>query len=188
MSDTGTQDGGQDIGQGDNVNGETIDWEAEAKKFKAEAEKQLRLNRKVEDQNKANLKRLADMEAASLSDQDKAVRAAIEAAQNDTRAQVMQQFGHRLVDAEVKAAATGRGMDVDALLDGLDRSRFLSADMEPDSAAIAAWVEKIAPKRDSSGFDIGQGARGAGNGLSLAEQQNDPLLRDLIAKVGPPRR
>jgi hypothetical protein len=185
MSDAGVTDGGTDTGDGGATPSTTVDWEAEAKRWMAEAENEKKLKRKVENQNKANSDKIAQLEAASLSDQEKAVAAAVKAAQDETRAETMRQLGHRLVDAEVKAAASGRGVDVDALLEGLDRSRFLGDDLEPDTAAIAQWVERITPKRDAAGFDIGQGARGNGGSKELAFQ--DEFMKTVFGKIGPPR-
>lgn len=184
MSDTGTADGAADTSGeappaaaagAETAPPPSTDWEAEAKRLKA-------VNRKVEDQNKANLKRLAALEEQSLSDQEKAVRAAVQAAQDETRTEVLKQVGYRLVDAEVRTAAAGSGVDVDALLEGLDRSRFLGDDLEPDTTAIATWVQRVTPKRDSTGFDIGQGARGNGGGDTGLT--GSAFERDLIAKVG----
>jgi hypothetical protein len=161
------------------------DWEAEANRWKAEAENERKLKRKVEDQNKRNMTELEKLQAASLSDQEKAVAAAVKAAQDEVRTGTLREVGHRLVDAEVRAAAAGRAVDVDALLEGLDRSRFLGDDLEPDTAAIRAWVDRVTPKRDASGFDIGQGARGDGNGAGGLGQSD--FERALLAKVGGPR-
>lgn len=92
-------------------------------------------------------------------------------------------FAARIVDAEVKAAAAGRPVDVDALLEGLDRTRFLTDEGEPDTAAIAAWVDRIAPAPDPAApqqVDLGQGARGA---QTLALGSN-PLLESLNRTLG----
>ncbi|MGI8711091.1 MAG: hypothetical protein ACR2LA_08885 [Acidimicrobiales bacterium] len=128
----------------------TVDWQAEAEKYKG-------LSRKHEDRAKANAdaaRRLADLEKQSMSDIEKAVANAREEASTEAR----RSYGTRLVDAEVKAATAGRTVDVEALLDGLDRGRFLGDDGEPDTAAIGAWVDRIAPLRPGP-LDLGQGVR-----------------------------
>lgn len=165
---------------------ETTDWEAEAKKWQAEATKQQAVNRKREADNKKNFDELEKLRQASMSDTEKAVAAAVEQTRNDTRTETLKQLGGKLVDAEVRAAVAGRGVDADALLEGLDRSRFLGDDLEPDRAGIAAWVEKIAPKRDASGFDIGQGPRGNGNGGT--DLAGDAFEKALLGAVGGKRR
>lgn len=168
-----------DLSTGQPETGDTTDWKAEAEKWQA-------LSRKNEERAKSNgdaAKELEKLRQASMSDQEKAVAVAVEAA----KAETMRTVGARLVDAEVKAAAAGRTVDVEALLEGLDRSRFLDDSGEPNTKAITAWVDRIAPVTEPSkpGFpDLGQGQRGNGNGaLAL----NDPLLKDLVAKVGQPR-
>ena len=131
------------------------DWKAEAEKWKSQA-------RKHEERAKANAnatKELEQLRQASMSDLEKAV----DAAKAEGRKEAIAAMGRRLVDAEVKAAAAGRKVDVDALLDGLDRSRFLTDDGEPDTKAITAWVDRIVPKPGVP--DLGQGARGNGSPL-----------------------
>lgn len=133
--------------------------------WKAEAEKTLREARKWEERAKANnnaAKELEQLRKASMSDQEKAV----ETARNEARTETLRTVGGRLVDAEVRVAAAGRNVDVDALLEGLDRARFLTDDGEPDSKAIAGWVDRVAPKSDQgtqkpSYPDLGQGRRQA---------------------------
>jgi hypothetical protein len=163
------------------------DWQAEAAKWKAEADEQKKLKRKVEDQNKANAKELERLQTASLTDQERAVATAVQAAKDEVRAETLRQVGGRLVDAEVKAAAASTGLNVDALLQGLDRARFLGDDLEPDTAGITAWVQSLTPQRDAAGFDIGQGARGNGAGSTDLTGGSD-FERALIAKVGGTRK
>jgi hypothetical protein len=163
------------------------DWQAEAEKWKAEAEKEQKLKRKVEDQNKRNMTELEKLQAASLTEQEKAVAAAVQSARQEASQETLRTVGHRLVDAEVRAAAAGRGVNVDALLQGLDRSRFLGDDLEPDVPGITAWLDALTPKRDAAGFDIGQGARGNGAGSTDLTGGSD-FERALIAKVGGTRR
>lgn len=160
MSDTDpaapTNDSGKPDPAASTDTGETTDWKAEAEKWQA-------LSRKHEDRAKANstaAKELEQVRQAAMTDTEKAVAIA----KAEGRKEALSAMGARLVDAEVKAAVTGRNVNVDALLDGLDRSRFLTDDGEPDTKAIAAWVDKLAPRADTAnGFrpDLGQGARGA---------------------------
>ncbi len=129
------------------------DWKAEAEKWKVQA-------RKHEERAKANAtaaKELDQFRQASMSEQEKA----IETARAEARAEAVTAMGRRLVDAEVRAAAKGRIADVDALLDGLDRARFLGEDGEPDVKAINGWVDRLAPKKAVP--DLGQGARPNGD-------------------------
>jgi hypothetical protein len=130
------------------------DLAAELEKWKAQA-------RKNEERAKANAaaaKELEEFRKASMSDTEKAIDEAKAAA----RAEALAEVGSRLVDAEVRVAAAGRAVDVDALLDGLNRSRFLADDGQPDGEAIAEWVDRIAPKGEPGArqpVDMGQGTR-----------------------------
>lgn len=155
----------------------------DAEKLLAEVEKWKSLARKHEDRAKQNAsaaKELETAKTAAMSDQEKAVAAAAATA----RAEVLAEVGSTLVDAQVKASAAGRAIDVDALLEGLDRSRFLTEDGQPDADAIGKWIDRIAPAEPKEpvrpGFpDLGQGQRGRQD-MAL---NGDPLLRDLKHKL-----
>lgn len=148
--------------------------------WKAEAEKLTREARKWEDRAKQNhtaAKELETLRQQSMTETERAVAAArAEAAQ-----EVALRYGSRLVDAEVRAAAAGRTIDVSTLLEGLDRSRFLTEDGEPDVKAISAWVDKLSPppvEPAKPGFpDVGQGARGTASSASPSTAMNS-LLRN----------
>lgn len=151
------------------------DLAAELEKWKAQA-------RKHEDRAKANAaaaKELEQLRQQSMTDQEKAVEAARQAA----RAEVLAEVGASRVDDAVRVATAGRPVDVDALLDGLDRSRFLTDDGTPDRDGIAAWVDRIAPARTDDPtpppvFDLGQGTRQG------KPPTSDPLLADLMRHLG----
>jgi hypothetical protein len=133
----------------------------DATDYKAEAEKLKAASRKWEDRAKANAaaaKELDELRKQSMSDIEKAV----DAARNEARAEVLREVGATRVDDAVKVAAAGRRVDIDALLEGLDRSRFLTDEHLPDTDAIAKWVDRIAPVPDDSSSpfpDLGQGVR-----------------------------
>lgn len=146
QDDTSTQD--------DSTATDEPDWKSEAEKWKTQA-------RKHEERAKANataVKELDTLRKTHMTDAEKIAAEAEERGRKAGRAE----SAKRLVDLEVKAAAAGRTVNVDALLEGLDRERFLSDDGEPDAKAIAAWVDKVAPKNDVT--DLGQGARGSNGG------------------------
>lgn len=143
----------------------------------ADAEKWKTQSRKWEDRAKANAsaaKELAALKASTMTDQEKAV----EAAKAEARSEALKTVGVRLVDAEVKAACAGRKVDVSALLEGLDRTKFLTDDGEPDSDAIAKWVDKVAPSK-AGPLDLGQGARGR-NGSGGSDMNT--LIRDRMRR------
>ena len=153
------------------------DLTAELDKWKAQA-------RKHEDQAKANAaaqKELEKLREQSMTDQERAVEEARKAA----RSEVLLEVGASRVDDAVRVAAAGRPVDVDALLEGLDRKRFLDEEGQPDRDAIAAWVDRIAPQPEpgsatTAALDLGQGARRPA-ALAL---NGDPLLNDLKSKLG----
>ena len=144
---------------------ETTDMAAEAAKWKE-------LSRKHEERAKANsgaMKELEQLRKASMTDTEKAITEAKAAA----RAEVLAEVGASLVDAEVRAATMGRQLDADALLDGLNRSRFLGDDGKPDRAAITEWLDRLAPKGEvkRTATDTGQGARGAPAAGAITREQ-----------------
>lgn len=104
---------------------------------------------------------LESVRLSSLSDAEKAV----ELARAETRQETLRAVGGRLVDAEVRAAAAGRlaTEQVDALLEGLDRSRFITDDGDVDRDALASWVGRFAPSTNPGPQrpygDVNQGAR-----------------------------
>lgn len=113
------------------------DWKAEAEKWKA-------LSRKNEDQAKANAaaaKRLADIEAAQQTEQEK-LTAAKEAAEK-TAAQATA----RAVTAEVRALADGFADRDDAVLMLGDLSRFANPDGEIDTAAIKSALGDVLSRK-----------------------------------------
>lgn len=146
-----------------------VDWQAEAEKWKA-------TSRKNEDRAKANAsaaKELADLKTSMMSDTEKAV----ELARQQARAEALAEVGGELVDAAVRTAVADRGVDVDALLEGLDRTRFLTDEGKADTAAIGEWVDRIIPK--STGVpDLGQGTRGTpGSQVPLGSDPLEAILR-----------
>lgn len=171
MSDTPTPDAPEPDSQPAPDADTETDWQAEAEKFKA-------LARKHEDRAKANATAKSELEQLrqqSMNDTDKA----IDIARKEARAEVLREVGGKVVDAEVRAAVAGRDIDADALLEGLDRSRFIGDDGDPDRDAITAWVDRIAPAPSEPGFpDLSQGARGGTGG------NDDPFLRDIKRMTG----
>lgn len=148
----------------------------------SEVEKWKTMARKHEERAKegaAAKKELADLRKTSMSDKEREVAEAVEAAE----ARIRNEYGTRLASAELRAAAKDIPVDLDALLEGVDPGKFLDDAGQPDQAAIAAWVQKLTPEPpdpSTGSFDLGQGVRTTGN-TSLA---GDPLERDLKAKLG----
>lgn len=152
----------------------------DAAALQAEIDKWKAAARKHEDRAKANAnaaKELEQVKQASMSDQEKAV----ELAKAQARTEALLEVAVDRVDDSVKLACAGRNVDVDALLEGLDRTRFVTDDGKPDTDAITAWVDRIAPKSDQPyQADLGQGSR-AGSQTPLG---SDPLLNTLKQSIG----
>jgi hypothetical protein len=146
--------------------------------------KALEHSRKWEDRAKANAKAAEELEKLrqeSMTEQERAV----EAARTEARQQVLAEVGSSRVEDAVRVALAGRPVDPDALLEGLDRSRFLNDDGTPDRDGIAAWVDRIAPAPDPSKAppaDLGQGARTSSS--SSVGLGSDPLLDGVKRAIG----
>lgn len=142
-------------------------------------DEERRLRKDAEKAHKAATAELEKLREASMSEQEKAVSAA----KAEGRTEALREAGTRMVDAEVRAAATGRNVDTDALLEGLDRSKFLDADGDPDRDSITAWIDRVAPaqqERTPDGFpDLGQGTRS-----TATSRETDPLLQTLKKMSG----
>lgn len=146
---------------------------------KAALDAERRARREAEKQAKAATAELQKLQDANMNEVDRALAAA----KAEGRTEALREAGVRLVDAEVRASATGRGVDTDALLEGLDRIKFLDAEGDPDRDAIQAWVDRVAPlgeERTKDGFpDLGQGTRSTAPALG-----SDPLTQTLKNMLG----
>lgn len=157
---------------------------------KADAAKWKDLARKHEDRAKANAnaaKELDAFKAQTMTDHEKAV----EAARNEGRDETRRTLATRLVDSEVRVAATGRNVDVDALLEGLDRARFMDDNGEPKTDEIRAWMDRVAPvvpdeepPPAKGRVDLGQGVRPSKD--STLPLNGDPIEAELRRKLGMP--
>lgn len=147
---------------------------AEERRLRKEAEKRAK-------QNETELQKLRD---ANMNEVDKALKSA----KDEGRTEALREAGMGRVEDAVRAAAGGRPVDVDALLDGLDRTKFLGDDSQPDREAISAFIDRLAPAptERGDGFkvpDLAQGTRGENQqGLGSTE-----LEKALVSKLGIPR-
>lgn len=128
----------------------------DVEQLQAEIDKWKSLARKHEDKSKANAKAQQELERLRQA---------------------------RVGDAFRIAAAAGREIDVDTLLEGVDLSKFLDEDGNPDTVKVGDWVERVAPVPEPSTTpkvpDLGQGARPTPPGLNSSQ-----LQKDLMAKLG----
>lgn len=118
-----------------------------------------------------------------MTDQDPTVDEQVAAAAAEGRAAALREVSARLVDAEMRAAAAGRPIDIDALLENIDRGKFLDDAGQPDRQRIAGWVERLGtsagamPAGPPHVPDLGQGRR------EMVRTQ-DPLTETLTKALG----
>lgn len=116
-------------------------------RMKAERNEAERI-RKVAEKRAADAEsQLEQIKSANQSEQDKAIEAARKEGYTAGRSEATKEVGGLLVDAEFRAATTGRLTDEarDAYLENVDRAKFLGTDGSVDRAALIGWVDKIAP-------------------------------------------
>lgn len=99
----------------------------------------------------------------SKSDQEKAIDEARRTAEEQAYAKARQEFGGQLVEANLRAAASGRLSDgaLSALLAGVDKTLFLTEQGSVDSTKITQFIDGIAPTNTpgSTPGGFGQGPR-----------------------------
>ena len=163
--------------QGDSQEGEggkpETDWKAEARKW----ERRAKANEATAATNAAAATKLAEIEAANQTAAERA-EAAAKAAEDRAQSAVL-----RIASAEARAALTGIVPDPAAVVEDLNLSRYVNADGEVDTDAIAALRAKYAALAPAAGprapgFNPAQGANASGPSL------ND-LIRDAEQKRNP---
>lgn len=99
----------------------------------------------------------------SKSDQEKALDEARKAAEASAYAKARGEFGGQLVEATLRAAATGRLPEgaLNALLAGVDKTLFLTDQGSVDTSKVTQFIDGIAPAKTASGAPggFGQGPR-----------------------------
>jgi hypothetical protein len=146
-------------------------------KLQAEVERLQALARKHEDRWKAlvpKAKRLEEMEEASATEMERAVKAARE----EERAQLASErsaANRRVAAAEVKSAAAGKLIDPSDAPRYLDLDSFINDDGDVDSDAIAKEIDQLVEKKPHLavqrrvGSIIPGGIRETGRGASTTE-------------------
>lgn len=145
-----------------------------------QAKGRLEASRKWEKRAKDNAAaktELEELRKKSMTDQERAVAEAVEAAKAEAR----RDAASKLVSAEVRAAAAQRltGDQAAALAESLDPAKFVTDDGDVDSDAVKAFVAAITPEPSTNDGappppDLGQGRRGSGAGST-----SDPLEQAL---------
>ncbi len=145
-----------------------------------ELDKWKQQSRKHEERAKANAnaaKQLDEIRKQQMDDTERAVADA----RVEAQAEAAKHWGGRTVIAEIRAAAKDRNVDVDALAEGIDPTRFI-VDGEVDNDAISAWVDRLAPLASEAPrpVTLGQGARPDASAMAL---NGNPLLESLKQKL-----
>ncbi len=113
--------------------------------------------------------------AEAMTEQERAVAAARDAAKQETLTEV----GTRLVAAEFKAIGAAKGADVAALVDDLNLAKFIGEDGQPDTAAITAAVDRWATAAGGTRKFKG----GADQGHRKTPSGEEDELRDAARKI-----
>lgn len=110
------------------------------------------------------------LKSKHLTDDEKALDAATTSAADKARAEVRSEYAARLVTAEFRAANSGRipADKLTAVLDGIEPTKFLTADGEVDTDKVQTFVDGIAPTKSEKWPDMGQGRRSQGDSKSVA--------------------
>lgn len=101
---------------------------------------------------------------------EKALEDAVSAATEKARAEERGKVATRLVTAEFRAANAGRipAEKFAAVVDGIEPTKFLTADGEVDTDKVQQFVDGIAPADGKTWPDTGQGRRRASDTKSVA--------------------
>jgi hypothetical protein len=102
---------------------------------------------------------LETLKRERMTDQERAVAEAVDRARVEARAEIASE----LVDAKIEAAATGRLSDeqLSALLESIDKSKYLTDEGKVDAGKVTALIDRLAPEGSQPRRfpDLGQGRR-----------------------------
>lgn len=132
---------------------------------------------------KAAERALTQQQQATMTEQERAVAVA----KAEGRTEALRELGVTRAADAVRLLAAGRPIDIEALIEGVDLSRYVGEDGEPDRKALEAWLDRVAPKATEQTTtptfpDLGQGSR-TNSTLAL---NGDPLLNAVKNKLGIP--
>ena len=142
-----------------------------------EVEKWKALSRKNQERATANseaAKKLAEIEDANKTEQEKLIAEAVKA----TRGEVLSEVGQKLAAAKIEAALTGIVPDPSSVVEDLNLGKYLTEDGDVDVDAVKALREKfssIAGTKKPAEVDLKQGAQGKRPDISsrIAQAQAD---------------
>ena len=135
-----------------NGDGQAIDYKAECEKWKT-------LSRKNEAAYKNAAAELKKLRQASMSEAERAIEQARQEARNAT----LQEFGARLAEAEIRAAAASAGKKIpDDFSEFINLSRFVGENGFPDADAISTFVNSLPSSAPANPFaqNVGIGPQG----------------------------
>ncbi|GAA1401970.1 hypothetical protein GCM10009613_61150 [Pseudonocardia kongjuensis] len=133
---------------------EDVDYRQLYRDAKAEAARHKKISRKHENRAKKSFRELQQLRngggrrRSGDDDDDLDIEAAVQDARESARTEVVREYAGKLVDSEIRAQAGDRlpAAQLEAILDGLDRTSFLDDDGELDMDAVEDYVDRIAPK------------------------------------------
>lgn len=148
---------------------------------KAALAAERKARRDAEKQAKAATAELQKLQEANMNEVDRAIAQA----KLEGRTEALREAGLSRVEDAMRAAATGRNTDVDALLETLDLTKFLDENGTPERDAIQAYIDRVAPavSEEPLGFpNLEQGPRTAAS--TDAVLGSTELEKSLKSKLG----
>lgn len=140
-------------------------WKHHSRKHEARASE-----RSDYDELKAKAAKYDTLDAASKTEQERALEQAKEDAATEARSKATSELAPKLVDAEMRAAAAGKltPEQLAPLIENLDRSKFLTDTGDVDLEKVATFIGAAAPGAAGGttkpGFpNLGQGKRTPGD-------------------------
>lgn len=126
-------------------------WKHKARKWEGRARDQSDYESVKEELNELKKKQMSESERA------------IEDAREEGRTEASQEFGEKMVEASLRGALAGRGIevdDIDSKLSYVDFSKFLDNNGEVDSDKVQRYIADVAPQQNETRWpDMGQGRR-----------------------------
>lgn len=122
----------------------------------------------------------------SKPEQEKALNAARQEAETAAYNKARGEFGGKLVQAHIQAAAAGRLPEgaVSALVAGVDTSRFLTEAGDVDTAKVTQFIDGIAPAGATNGQKPGGFGQGQRDGAPKAGLESGAALWESRHKEG----
>lgn len=127
-----------------------------------------------------------DLRQRSMTETERAVEEAKEVG----RAEGRRESGSKMVETHIQAAVTAGRMSqeqAEALLDGLDRTKYLTTDGDVDTDKVQTLLDRIAPAKGNGAGghpDLGQGRRAGGGKPSGKDAGREEARRRFGDRAG----